>query len=94
MTLIPPDRRAPIRYPALWPWPVAYTTDSICAVLVSQSSGRRGLGASSSGEAIGRVDGLSKTYGRVHALEDVAFSICAGEILGLIGPNGTVVQPT
>jgi ABC-2 type transport system ATP-binding protein len=46
------------------------------------------LGAFSSDEAVVRVDGLSKTYGRVRALEDVAFSICAGEILGLIGPNG------
>src|SRR4030088_2242924 len=39
-------------------------------------------------EAIVRVDGLSKTYGRIHALEGVGFSILAGEILGLIGPNG------
>ena len=39
-------------------------------------------------EAIVRVDGLSKTYGRLHALENVGFSIRAGEILGLIGPNG------
>jgi ABC-type branched-subunit amino acid transport system ATPase component len=39
-------------------------------------------------EPIVRVDGLSKTYGRVHALEGVGFSIHAGEILGLIGPNG------
>ena len=35
-----------------------------------------------------RVDGLSKRYGRVHALENVGFSIRPGEILGLIGPNG------
>jgi ABC-type multidrug transport system ATPase subunit len=35
-----------------------------------------------------RVDGLSKSYGRIHALENVGFSIRAGEILGLIGPNG------
>jgi ABC-2 type transport system ATP-binding protein len=41
-----------------------------------------------SAEAIVRVDGLSKTYGRVRALEAVGFSIRAGEILGLIGPNG------
>jgi ABC-2 type transport system ATP-binding protein len=39
-------------------------------------------------DAIVRVHGLSKTYGRVHALEDVGFSTRAGEILGLIGPNG------
>jgi ABC-type multidrug transport system fused ATPase/permease subunit len=35
-----------------------------------------------------RVDGLSKRYGRIHALESVGFSIRPGEILGLIGPNG------
>jgi ABC-2 type transport system ATP-binding protein len=39
-------------------------------------------------EAGVRVDGLSKSYGRIHALESVGFSIRAGEILGLIGPNG------
>jgi CzcA family heavy metal efflux pump len=41
-----------------------------------------------SGETTVRIDGLSKTYGRVHALADVGFSIRTGEILGLIGPNG------
>jgi ABC-2 type transport system ATP-binding protein len=46
------------------------------------------LGAHNSVEAIVRVDGLSKSYGRVRALEAVGFSIRAGEILGLIGPNG------
>ena len=46
------------------------------------------MGVHDSAEAIVRVDGLSKSYGRVHALEAVGFSIRAGEILGLIGPNG------
>jgi ABC-type branched-subunit amino acid transport system ATPase component len=46
------------------------------------------VGAHHAAEAIVRVDGLTKTYGRLHALEDVGFSIRAGEILGLIGPNG------
>ena len=46
------------------------------------------MGGHNVAEAIVRVDGLSKTYGRLHALEGVGFSIRAGEILGLIGPNG------
>lgn len=35
-----------------------------------------------------RVSGLTKRYGRIHALADVSFSIRPGEILGVIGPNG------
>ena len=46
------------------------------------------MDAPSIGETVVRVDGLSKSYGRVRALDDVAFNVCTGEILGLIGPNG------
>src|SRR5579864_3201542 len=35
-----------------------------------------------------RVEGLSKAYRRVRALDDVSFCIRPGEVLGLIGPNG------
>jgi ABC-2 type transport system ATP-binding protein len=35
-----------------------------------------------------RVEGLTKRYGAMPALADVAFAIRPGEILGLIGPNG------
>ena len=35
-----------------------------------------------------RVSGLSKSYGRRPALEDVTFTIHPGEVLGVIGPNG------
>ncbi len=34
------------------------------------------------------VEGLSKSYGGVHAVKSVSFSLSAGEILALIGPNG------
>jgi len=32
--------------------------------------------------------GLTKRYGGVTAVEDVSFTLAAGEILGLVGPNG------
>ncbi|MEO8360083.1 MAG: ABC transporter ATP-binding protein [Vicinamibacteria bacterium] len=41
-----------------------------------------------SGFDILRITGVSKSYGLRPALEDVEFSVRAGEILGLIGPNG------
>jgi ABC-2 type transport system ATP-binding protein len=34
------------------------------------------------------VEGLTKTYGRVVALDEVALSVATGEVHGLIGPNG------
>ncbi len=34
------------------------------------------------------VEGLSKSYGGIHAVRGVSFSLRTGEILALIGPNG------
>jgi branched-chain amino acid transport system ATP-binding protein len=36
-----------------------------------------------------RTEGLTKHFGGVAAVEDVALTVEAGEILGLIGPNGS-----
>ena len=35
-----------------------------------------------------KVDGLTKSFGKVTAVNDLSFSMQQGEILGLMGPNG------
>jgi ABC-2 type transport system ATP-binding protein len=35
-----------------------------------------------------QVDGLSKVYGSLVAVQDLSFQVGPGEILGLVGPNG------
>ena len=34
------------------------------------------------------VDGLAKSFGEIHAVDDVSFGIDSGEVFGLLGPNG------
>ena len=34
------------------------------------------------------MDGLTKLYGNLAAVEDLSFAVRAGEVLGLVGPNG------
>jgi len=35
-----------------------------------------------------KVDGISKSFGGLKALQDVSFEVCADEVVALIGPNG------
>lgn len=35
-----------------------------------------------------RVDGVSKNYGALRAIDDLSFSLSDGEALGILGPNG------
>jgi ABC-2 type transport system ATP-binding protein len=36
-----------------------------------------------------RIEGLTKHYGSIRALDNVSFGVRTGEVLGLIGPNGS-----
>jgi branched-chain amino acid transport system ATP-binding protein len=42
----------------------------------------------SNAPALLSVEGLTKSYGGVHAVRGVSFALSSGEILALIGPNG------
>jgi ABC-2 type transport system ATP-binding protein len=39
-------------------------------------------------ELILAVNGLTKEYGSVKAIDDVSFSVSSGKVIGLLGPNG------
>jgi len=39
-------------------------------------------------DAVLQIDGLVRTFGNVHAVQDVSFSVGRGQVLGFIGPNG------
>lgn len=44
--------------------------------------------ASLGSEPVLRVEGLRKDYGSVRAVQGIAFEVCPGEIVGLLGLNG------
>ena len=43
---------------------------------------------STTGQAVARLEGVSKRYGKVLALDSVDLTIHRGEVLALLGPNG------
>jgi ABC-type branched-subunit amino acid transport system ATPase component/ABC-type branched-subunit amino acid transport system permease subunit len=61
--------------------------DSLSALQV-QSREAAALRRPSAGTTLLEATHLGKSFGGVHAVRDVSFSIAAGETVGLIGPNG------
>jgi ABC-2 type transport system ATP-binding protein len=56
------------------------------------TDGTRSTGEEKDDQDSGRMietNGLTKTYGAVNALTDLSLSIEAGEVFGLLGPNGS-----
>src|SRR5580693_3045333 len=41
-----------------------------------------------SGTVVASLEGVSKNYGEIRALQNVNFSVAAGQVVGLLGPNG------
>ena len=46
------------------------------------------MAATDSGEIVISVEGLSKRYGELSAVDGVSFGVRRGEIFGILGPNG------
>jgi ABC-2 type transport system ATP-binding protein len=42
-----------------------------------------------SGNAIIRLDDLSRTFGEIRAVDSLSFSVAGGEMFGLVGPDGS-----
>ena len=55
---------------------------------LAERAGHRVAVASVAGAVILQVQGLSKRFGGLQAVQDVSFDVHRGEILGIIGPNG------
>jgi ABC-type branched-subunit amino acid transport system ATPase component len=53
------------------------------------AGGRSASAKTQGGEVVLKVEGLSKHFGGVKAVDDVSFEIHAGHIHSLIGPNGS-----
>jgi branched-chain amino acid transport system ATP-binding protein len=53
------------------------------------NDGRTADGSTSDGRATLRIQGLSKSFAGLKAVDDVSLELYTGEILGLIGPNGS-----
>ena len=72
------------------PTPTEAPVQPATAVPPPAPAGRLGVTVPATAAASGLlvVEGLSKRFGGTQAVDDVSFSVAAGERLGIIGPNG------
>jgi branched-chain amino acid transport system permease protein len=77
-------RRQPSQGSAAWPHAAS------AAAMTSASPQRSAASGASQpqGDVILAVDGVSKSFGGLHAVRSVSLEVRRGEILGIIGPNG------
>ncbi len=69
--------------------PVSPPATSISTVQHAPTRPRHKVEAAAvAGDVILKVQGLSKSFGGLQAVQDVSFEVQLGEILGIIGPNG------
>jgi ABC-2 type transport system ATP-binding protein len=47
-----------------------------------------GMQRADSGSVVASLEGVSKNYGEIRALQNVDFSVRAGQVVALLGPNG------
>lgn len=72
----------------LWPFVLRWLPASRTATAPDLAPALRAGDKPAAGEAILEVHGVRKQFGGLVAVNDVSFTVKAGEIVGLIGPNG------
>lgn len=82
----PVPHRAHILFKAkVFPCPTAALGTSARAILVPRTFF---IQMDMANEPFLRCEGLRRSFGSVHAVDDVSFDVHAGEVAGLLGPNG------
>ena len=54
--------------------------------------GRRGTGRYGKADQVLELQGLTRRYGEVVALDDLSFTVREGQMFGFVGPNGAGIN--
>ena len=65
------------------------TTTSLNLVAVKNAADPDGEGQSRSSKQLLRMEKLGKSFGDLKVLEDIDMTMCAGEVVAIIGPSGS-----